>query len=198
MSLRSTHSDGLTVDDVIRLLGSDEESRRAVTLLSKYWKKGRIPAAELDDETALLLDHFRLALPIRSVHDSLSWKMRLFSVSDMEIPFIIRFFFEDLNKGSASWKRAIVRYFRAIGETRPEEFTEIFEEMLRRNKRLIVCGGDIADISVKFGRDGGVVIAEMKGAGLISPIVGCGGFGKTKAPIYEINRFFAMLPETER
>ena len=70
--------------------------------------------------------------------------------------------------------------------------------MLRRNKRLIVCGGDIADISVKFGRDGGVVIAEMKGAGLISPIVGCGGFGKTKAPIYEINRFFAMLPETER
>lgn len=33
----------------------------------------------------------------------------------------------------------------------------------------------------------------MKGAGLISPSVGCGGFGKAKAPLYELNRFFALL-----
>ena len=194
MSLRGTHSHGLTVEDIIKLLGNDEESRKAVTLLLKHWRDGRIPARDLDDETALLLDHFRLAVPITAVHNSLYWKMRLFSISDMEIPYIIRFFFEDLSKGHADWRKAIKRYFRTIGEDKPEDFVNIFEEIVKRSQRLIVCGEDIVDISMRFGRDGGVVIAEMKGAGLISPTVGCGGLGtKTRAPLYEVNRFFALL-----
>ena len=193
MSLRGTHSYGLK--DIIRLLGNDEESKKAVTLLLKYWKRGQIPSEELDVETALLLDHFRLALPIRAVHNSLSWKMRIFSTSDMEIPYIIRFFFEDLSRGKVNWRETIERYFRTIGEDNPEEFVKIFEEIVKRSQRLVVCGEDIVDISMKYGRDGGVVIAELKGAGLISPSVGCGGIGRAKAPLYEVNRFFALLSQ---
>ncbi|WP_290623500.1 MULTISPECIES: hypothetical protein [unclassified Archaeoglobus] len=141
---------------------------------------------------ALILDYYRLAVPMNSVYGPLSWRMRLFSVADMEIPYVIRYFFEELQKGSG-WRRAVVRYFSDIGESRPEEFVEIFEEMVKRSKNLIICGEDIVDVSMKYGRDGGVVIAEMKGAGLISPTVGCGGFGRAKAPLYEINRFFALL-----
>ncbi len=191
MSVRGAHSYGLSLERIVHLLGGDEEARRAVALLRKHFKKGKIPKEELDVETALTLDYFRLALPVSSLHDSLSWKMRFFALEDMEIPYIIRFFFEDAEKGGADWRRVIVRYFETIGEERPEEFVKIFEEMLDRSKNLIICGEDIVDISMKYGRDGGVVIAEMKGAGLISPTVGCGAFGRAKAPLYEINRFVA-------
>ncbi len=195
MSLRSAHSHGLTAEDIVKILGNDEESKKAVALLLRYWREGRIPAEDLDEETALLLDHFRLAIPIRAVHNSLSWKMRIFSISDMEIPYIIRFFFEDLSKGCASWRETVERYFRAIGEDKPEDFVKIFEEIVERSKGLVICGEDIVEISMKYDRDGGVIIAEMKGAGLISPSVGCGGFGRAKAPLYEVNRFFALLSQ---
>ncbi len=198
MPVRGAHSYGLSFDEIIKLLGGDDESRKAVALLRKYWRKGRIPKDELDVETALTLDYFRLALPISSFHDSLSWKMRFFAVEDMEIPYIVRFFIEDVEKGRGDWRKTVERYFKAIGEGRAEEFAKIFEEMVERSKNLIICGEDIVDISMKYGRDGGVVIAEMKGAGLISPAVGCGAFGRVKAPLYEINRFFAILLENQR
>jgi len=193
MSLRGTHSYGLNFEEIIDLLGGGEEARKAVELLRKYWRKGKIPKDELDVEVALTLDFYRLALPVKSFHDSLSWKMRFFAVEDMEIPYIVRFFIEDLEKGQGEWRKTVERYFKAIGEKRAEEFADIFEEMVERSRNFIVCGEDIVDISMKYGRDGGVVIAEMKGAGLISPTVGCGGYGRARAPLYEINRFFAML-----
>lgn len=193
MPVRGAHNYGLSFEEIIRLLGGDEEVKKAVALLRKYYKKGRIPKDELDVETALTLDYFRLALPVSSFHDSLSWKMRFFAVEDMEIPYIVRFLIEDVEKGQGDWRKTVGRYFKAIGEERADEFTKIFEEMVDRSKNLVICGEDIVDISIKYGRDGGVVIAEMKGAGLVSPTVGCGTFGKAKAPLYEINRFFAML-----
>ncbi len=53
---------------------------------------------------------------------------------------------------------------------------------------------------MKFGRNGGVVIAELKGAGIISPFWGCGKlFAKIEkiygSPVYEINRFLIKLYE---
>lgn len=193
MSLRSTHNNGLTADNVTNLLGGDLYAKRAVELLLKYCNSGTIPSKELDEELVLLLDFYKLAVPISAIHGSLSWRMRLLAVEDMEIPYVIRFFFRLLKSGRADWKKAIERYFASIGEKNPYEFVEIFIQISERAKSLVVCGEDIVDISMKYGRDGGVVIAEMKGAGLISPSVGCGGFGKAKAPLYELNRFFALL-----
>ncbi|MET1124355.1 MAG: hypothetical protein ABWW66_03700 [Archaeoglobaceae archaeon] len=156
----------------------------------KYCENGTIPAAELDSELSLTLEYFRLALPKSSLQDSLSWHSRIFS-SDFEIPYVVRFFFRGLKSGKASWRKAIEDYFRTIGEEKPEEFVEIFEQIVRRSKNLVVCGEDIVDVAMRFRRDGGVVIAELKGAGLISPSVGCGRFGRARAPLYEVNRFFA-------
>jgi hypothetical protein len=197
MPLRSAHSYGLNFEEIVKLLGGDEEAERAVSLLRKYYRKGRIPKDELDVEVALTLDYYRLALPLSSFHDSLSWKMRFFTLEDMEIPYIVRFFVEDVERGSGNWRKVVERYFSAIGEERVEEFPLIFEEIVERSKYLIICGEDIVDISMKYGRDGGVVIAEMKGAGLISPTVGCGAYGRAKAPLYEVNRFFAKILEVE-
>jgi len=195
MPLRGAYSYGLK--DILDIVGKDSDTEKALEIILRHCKKGVIPAEELDEEVALILDYYRLALPVNSVYGSLSWKMRLFSVADMEIPYIIRYFFEELQRGRGEWRRAVVRYFSDIGESRPEEFAEIFEEMIKRSRNFVVCGEDIMDISMKYGRDGGVVIAEMKGAGLISPTVGCGGFGKARAPLYEINRFLALLVERE-
>ncbi len=189
MSLRSAHSHGLSVEEVLDILGNDEYARKALNLLIKYSDSGKIPAKELDEELVLLFDHFRLAVPIGSIYGSLSWSLRLVSVQDLEIPYVVRFFFKDLSKGSASWHDVIKKYFESIGEERAEDFPEIFSEIVEKGP--VVSGEDIVEICKKYSRDGGVVIAEMKGAGLISPTVGCGRFGRS--PLYEVNRFFALL-----
>ncbi len=193
LSVRSADRDGLKV--LAELLGGDEYAKRAASLLLKYADSGEIPSSELDEEVALTLEYFRVALPKSSVYGSLSWHMRTFG-SDLEIPYVVRYFVRLLKSGRPDWRETIRSYFESIGEERPEDFPKIFEEIVARSRNLIVCGEDVVDISMKYGRDGGVVIAEMKGAGLISPHVGCGRFGRfgrAKAPLYEVNRFFAIL-----
>jgi len=183
MSLRGAHNYGLKFG-----IPEDEEVEKAISLVEKYRRAGRIPKDELEAEVALTLYHYRLALPLSAFQDSLAWRHRFLVLEDMEIPYIIRFLFE-----YRDCELAIVKYFSAIGEESVEDFVRMFDEMLEKSKNLIVCGEDIVDIAMKYGIDGGVVIAEMKGAGLIRPTVGCGGFGRAKAPLYEINRFFAMV-----
>lgn len=159
----------------------------AINIVKRYSEKGFIPKEEINEELMLLLEDLKLAIPIKAEKDSLAWISRQFS-GDMEIPYIIRFFFRFMD-----WRRAIVEYFRSIGEIRPEEFVEIFLEIKKKTINLLICAEDVVDISMKFNRDPGVLIAELKGAGLMSPTVGCGAFGKAKAPLYEINKFFALI-----
>ncbi|MCS7143612.1 MAG: hypothetical protein NZ879_01170 [Archaeoglobaceae archaeon] len=163
-----------------------------LSLVERYCEEGIIPLNELDEEKMLKLDFFRLAVPRRSSNDSLAWKMRQFG-SEMEIPYVVRFYFR---KGKDP-EKAIFEYFKEIGEKAPEEFIEIFREILERAKDLIVCGEEIVDIAMKYKREPGALISELKGSGLISPTVGCGSLGKAKAPLYEINRFFAILLKSE-
>ncbi|MFN3384430.1 MAG: hypothetical protein ACK401_05995 [Archaeoglobaceae archaeon] len=162
---------------------------KAVELTKKHAEKGFIPKEELDEELMLILEDLKLATPIESEKGSLAWISRHFG-GDMEIPYIVRFFFRSMD-----WRKAIVDYFTTIGENRAEEFVEIFSEIKRRAKNLIICAEDIVDITLKYDRDPGVVISELKGAGLISPTVGCGAFGRAKAPLYELNKFFALISE---
>jgi len=162
------------------------------SLVEKYCHSGKIPLKEIDDETALKLEFLKLAVPLKGINDSLAWIARQFG-SDMEIPYIVRYYF----KFGRSWRKAIEEYFRAIGEDNPEEFIEIFKEVVGKAKNLIVCGEDIVDIAMKHNKEPGSLISELKGSGLISPTVGCGGIGRTKAPLYEINRFFAILLKIE-
>ena len=188
----------LHIDDVVKILGGDNYAEEATRILIRYSRDGRIPAEEIDDELLLLLDYYKLAVPIRSVYGSLSWNMRIATKGDLEIPYVVRFFFSDLaESGLSSWEDAVERYFSAIGEAEPKIFVSIFAEILKLSNNLLICGEDIVDVAVKYGRDGGVVIAELKGAGLISPAVGCGRFGRAKAPLYEINRFFSILAQLD-
>lgn len=176
MSLRSIGYHGLITE-------------KAIELVKKYAEKGFIPKEDLDEELMLVLEDLKLAVPIESEKGSLAWISRQFG-GDMEIPYVVRFFFKFMD-----WKKAIVEYFKSIGEERVEEFVEIFLEIKKRAKNLIVCAEDIVDVTLKFNRDPGVVISELKGSGLISPTVGCGAFGKAKAPLYELNKFFALISE---
>lgn len=179
-----------SLKDVVKMLGGDEISERVVFILMNNCESGLIK--NIDEELALTLDYYRLAVPAEAI--SLSWHHRFFRDKvTLEIPYIVRFFFKDLKGGSASKEKAVVDYFRKIGEKRPEDFVSIFDEILERSKNLIVCAEDIVDVCMKFEYGPGAVIAEMKGAGLISPFLGCGKFGRARAPLYEINRFFSML-----
>ncbi|MDW7990179.1 MAG: hypothetical protein RMH75_05905 [Archaeoglobaceae archaeon] len=166
---------------------SVELENRAIELVKKYIERGSIPKDELDEELMLILEDLKLAIPLKSEKDSLAWITRQFG-GDMEIPYIIRFFFK-----FEDWKTAIIEYFQEIGEKNVEEFVEIFIEIKKRSKNLIICGEEIVDIALKHGRDPGTLIAELKGSGLISPTVGCGSFGRAKAPLYNLNKFIALL-----
>ncbi|MEM1578684.1 MAG: hypothetical protein QXK70_04745 [Archaeoglobaceae archaeon] len=174
MPIRGTDSDGLRIAELLKIV-------------EKYAEKGFIPEEELNEDLMLSLDYYKLAIPLKAEKDSLSWISRQFG-GKMEIPYIVRFFFK-----FKDWKKAIEEYFRTIGEKNANEFVEIFEEISKKAKNFVICAEDIVEIALKRNRDPGVLISELKGSGLISPTVGCGGFGKAKAPLYELNRFFAML-----
>jgi len=194
LPLRRFGGDGLMdVQDVIKILGNDEYAKKAVELLLKYSKEGFIPGNEVDSELLLFFDYFKLALPLNAINNSLSWNLRLIQADKLEIPYVVRFFFDQLKRGEADWREVIKNYFKSIGESKPEDFVYIYKEMVKVSKNLIICAKDVVEISMRWNRDGGVVIAEMKGAGLISPFMGCGKIGKAGAPLYEVNRFFANL-----
>lgn len=173
-------------------LGKNILSEELLSLVEKYSSKGIIPLEELNEEITIKLEFLKLAIPVKGSEKSLAWVAREFG-SEMEIPYAVRFYFIH----GRNWRKAIAEYFRAIGEKNPEEFVEIFQEIVNRAKNLIVCGEDIVDIAMKHKREPGALISELKGSGLISPTVGCGSFGNAKAPLYEINRFFAILLKIE-
>lgn len=190
MSVRCADKDGLK--EIYR----DGVSRRGLQLLEMYSSVGVIPKHELDEELILFFDSEKLAFPVCASKDSLSWGMRLLSIQDLEIPYIVR----EVFKNDCDWKRAVTDYFRTIGEERPEEFVEIVREVIRSRKKFLISGNEIVRICEKYGRDGGVVIAELKGAGVISPYSGCGrAVSKLEkiygSPLYEINRFLIKIVE---
>ncbi|NOY10778.1 MAG: hypothetical protein GXO67_01555 [Archaeoglobi archaeon] len=190
MSVRCAHQDGL------KDLFEDEASQRALSLLERYADSGVIPKEELDEELVLFFDSEKLAFPVPSSRDSLSWGTRLIGVQDLEIPYIIRVLF----KSGCDWQVAIKEYFTAIGEEGVGDFVEIVREIVKRRHKFLISGDEIVEICKRYGRDGGVVIAELKGAGIISPYAGCGRAASKLekiygSPLYEVNRFFARLVE---
>ncbi len=184
MSLRCAHKNGLT----------DSVAVKGFRLLERYADSGIIPKKELDEELLLFFESEKLALPVSSLKDSLSWGLRNITVQDLEIPYIIR----EIVKNNCNWEKAILDYFSRIGEKNPQNFIEIVREIMNRRKNFLISGNEIVRISRKFRRDGGVIIAELKGAGIISPYSGCGrAVSKLErmygSPLYEINRFLIKI-----
>ncbi len=186
MSLRCAYKNGLTDSVAVKGFG----------LLDKYADSGVIPEKELDEELLLFFESEKLALPVSSLKDSLSWGTRNVVIQDLEIPYIIR----EIVKSDCNWKKAVLNYFTRIGEKDPQDFIEIVWEIINQRKNFLISGNEIVRISQRFGRDGGVVIAELKGAGIISPYSGCGrAVSKLESihgsPLYEINRFLIKIIE---
>jgi len=183
-----------------KIIGDDEYSRKAIDLILKNSRNGTIEIKNPnpdDFEVFLTLTHFKLALPLSSISDSLSWKSRILSstTDKLEIPYIIRFIFSEISeKGEVNLEDAIISYFKKIGEKNVKDFVRIVHEIFDGAENLLVYGSTISEICHKYGRDGGVVISELKGAGIISPFSGCGNsfqvYGKKySSPVYEVNRF---------
>ncbi len=192
MPVRSAHKDGL-----IELLGGDEYSKKAIELLQKYSRVGVIPKEELDEELLILFESERLALPINSEKSSLSWGARIVELQDLEIPYVIRIMFSE----GLDWRGAVKRYFEKIGEKNPEDIVNVVEEIFESRKGRFVSGDVITSIASKHGREAGTLIAELKGAGIISPFAGCGrSLAKmvkiVGSPVYEINSFLLKLYES--
>lgn len=140
-------------------LGIDFLDEKLLCIVEKYCDSGIIPSNELDYETMLELEFLKLAVPLKG--DSLAWISRQFG-SDMEIPYIVRYHF----KFRRNWKKALEEYFKVIGEIKPEEFVEIFKEIVLKAKDLIICGEDMVAVAMKYGREPGTLISELKGSGL--------------------------------
>ncbi|WP_144060471.1 hypothetical protein [Archaeoglobus sulfaticallidus] len=194
------------IEEFVETLGGDEYSRKAVDLLVENCERGYIDLSGLSEEEkfeiSLILSYFDLAHPLTAINSSLAWKSRLISHSTnkLEIPYIVREIFRSVKNGNFELEKIVENYFRKIGERKPSDFFEIFKEITNEAENNIVCGNTIVKASQKRNRDGGVVIAELKGSGLISPFAGCGNafqsYGKKyQSPVYEINRFVRLLIE---
>ncbi len=194
MSLRSPCYYGLK--DIAELLGGDYYAYKGLELLIKH-SGGIISLDELDEELLLLLEGERLAFPIESQKDSLAWGMRVVALGSLEIPYFLRIFFSELRNGKASWEDAVKKYYDRIGED-SETMLEIVKRVVESRKGYFISGSEITAISEDYGKDGGVIIAELKGAGIISPFSGCGRsvarieeiYG---TPLYEVNKFLVKL-----
>ncbi len=130
MSIRGVNKDGL------KEIYKDDVALKGLKLIEKYCEKGFIPKEEIDEELLLFFDSERLAFPSASFKDSLSWSMRFLILSDLEIPYIIRYIF--LN--DFDWRKAVKAYFERIGEENAEDFVKIVEEILRRRRKFLISG----------------------------------------------------------
>ena len=109
-----------------------------------------------------------ILLPLESVDGTMEWGSLMVSEdSRWHVPPVAR---ELLARGS--WRKAVKAAMAEMGEEKADLVPELFERLLRRG--MVVSASEIAEEAVKLGFDAREVsrlIAELKGAGLMSPRV---------------------------
>ncbi|RJS77388.1 hypothetical protein CW667_03505 [Candidatus Bathyarchaeota archaeon] len=169
-------------------------------------------AKNLAMETCLVMEYWKLMLPVRTKHDgSIQWSNRLNrpeSREEYEIPGCITFAFEHLkSEGVWDWRSAVKDYLDKIKESNQRIIIDITEDIVRNaylkrfvNKLILqeACGQH------NYLGNVDTLIVELKGGGIISPCVEYSlfsrksfeklikGFSKT-GPFYELNRALFVL-----
>jgi len=142
---------------------------------------------ELEDA---LLEGMELSilLPLESMDGTLEWSSLVVSESSRwHVPPVAR----ELLAGR-SWREAVESVMRRMGEEKASLVPELFEGLLKRGP--VVSASEVAEEAVKLGFRSSEVsrlIAELKGAGLMSPRVKASI--RAGEPTYRLSMAFKLL-----
>ena len=169
-------------------------------------------AESLAIETSLIMEYWRLMLPVRIKHDgSIQWSNRLNRPKigeKYEVPPCIAFAFRHLKlTGRWEWKSAIKDYLDEIGEPNQQIIVEIIEEAIKNVQLKWFVSKAVLEKACKqhnYPKDTDVLIAELKGGGIISPCVEYSLFSRksferfiknfsSSGPMYELNKALFVL-----
>jgi len=186
-------------------LKEDRISFRDILFLAEDITGDRLLGKELAEETILSMYWWRMLLPIRMKHvKNLSWENRLL-LSDLneifEIPICIRYAFEGLcTNGTWDHEYPIYRYFSEIKEPYKDLILHVVNGLVEKTvSKYYVTASSIREVCRRQNFPStrvGILIAELKGGGFISPIV----FSTLpkilrlkEEPLYELNKALFVL-----
>lgn len=186
-------------------LKEDRISFRDILSLAEDITGDRLLGKELAEETILSMYWWRMLLPIRMKHvKNLSWENRLL-ISNLnevfEIPPCIRYAFESLCvRGTWDYEYSVYRYFSRIKEPYKDLILHVVNGFVKKVFfKYYVTATSIREECRRQNFPSsrvGVLIAELKGGGFISPIV----FSPLpkilrlkEEPLYELNKALFVL-----
>ena len=148
------------------------------------------------EDFLLIAEQNKLLLPLTSSRSE-AWKDKLLLIRRGEkykMPNIIKILIENLyKKGEWDTNYAIVAYFKQIGEPYWESMPDFYRMIKQKAKNNKVSAKDIKNVARSFSieKRTGALIAELKGAGLISPFLKLAPGNKL---LYEINPSVKEIP----
>jgi hypothetical protein len=121
------------------------------------------------DDVLLIANQKRLLLSSRNLY----WESSLTTASEeYKMPNVIRYAVEKAcETGNWEPEYAISAYFKLIKEAFWRKMPKLFGRIKEETENEKISAAQINEIATEFDMNVGVLIAEMKGAGLISPCV---------------------------
>ena len=183
-----------------RLLKNDELAAVLAAVLAYASETGRISYSEVmeivgenPEEVLLLGNRWRLLLPVK-VEKSGAWEDRLLLRKLGEsyvLPNIVRDLVQNASS-SGCWApmKAIAEVFKEIGEPAWQQMPELAAELGKQARDGQVSAVQIKEIFIRadLGDRVDVIIAELKGTGVMSPKLGSlAEVSRAGTPIYELN-----------
>jgi len=155
------------------------------------------------EDVLLLADQWRFLLPT-STAKSASWEDRLLLLKDgevYEIPHIVRYFVQDgLHEGRWDLEKAVGKLFNELGDPDWEKIPALVRGIAGEAVNHTITGNQIRMICLQLGLGNRVdgLIAELKGAGIISPrLSSIPEVIREGSPIYELNPSVALVHREE-
>jgi len=183
-----------------RLLDDSELTAPLAAVLACASKRGRVSYIEIEkivtdnlEDVLLLGNKWRLLIPTRVVKSG-AWEDRPLVCQpgeSYELPNAVRYLVENANK-TGCWDPtyAITEVFREMGEPAWQQVPELVRELGKQAEGYQISAAQIrqACISLGLGDRVGVLIAELKGSGVISPkLSSLPEVFRAGSPLYELN-----------
>lgn len=158
-----------------------------------YYEEVREIVGSDPEEPLLDAEKWRLLLPVRTMK-SMAWEDRLFMPMDgelFEMPNIILRLVKDA-LASAQWRtgEAIGGIFREMGDPAWQTIPEMVASMAALASANTISAGQITRVCLAYGFSNKTdwLIAELKGAGVISPRLSSpADVMRAGSPLYEMN-----------
>jgi hypothetical protein len=183
-----------------KFFGPDRGAGSLARVLDYACTRGRVSYDEAQtlieegaDDVLLLASELRLLVPMRTLR-SAAWEDRIFLAEPgaiYEMPHVVRFLVQNARQ-SGQWNPAdaLRECFRLAGEPEWERIPIVVDRIGQRSEAHRINARQIKEVcdELGLGHRVDVLIAEVKGTGVMSPKLGSlAEVARIGAPIYELN-----------